>query len=175
VDTVKANFPQGAKLAILGTIQFAPALHALKDALASWLPDAWIPQAKPLSPGEVLGCTSPSLSAHGLEAYIFVADGRFHLESVMIANPGLQAYRYDPYGKRMTREYYDTVAMHAMRQEAIARAAGARRFGLVLGTLGRQGNPAILERLEAKLAAAGKQYFTLLLSELSPAKVRGVR
>lgn len=36
------------------------------------------PQARPLSSGEVLGCTSPSLT--GIDAYVFVADGRFHLE-----------------------------------------------------------------------------------------------
>ncbi len=35
-------------------------------------------QAKPLSSGEVLGCTSPTLPA--VDAMIFVADGRFHLE-----------------------------------------------------------------------------------------------
>lgn len=34
----------------------------------------------------------------------------------MVANPGLQAYRYDPYGKRMTKEYYDTDTMMATRR-----------------------------------------------------------
>ena len=48
---------------------------------------------------QVLGCTSPDLSSLSLDAYIFVADGRFHLESVMIHNPTLPAYRYDPYSK----------------------------------------------------------------------------
>ncbi|CBI31120.3 unnamed protein product, partial [Vitis vinifera] len=28
---------------------------------------------------------------------VFVADGRFHLEAFMIANPAIKAYRYDPY------------------------------------------------------------------------------
>lgn len=80
VQTIKAAFPRGTRLAILGTIQFAPALHALKAELSEWLPDVVIPQAKPLSPGEVLGCTSPNLTSLGVEAYVFVADGRFHLE-----------------------------------------------------------------------------------------------
>jgi 2-(3-amino-3-carboxypropyl)histidine synthase len=177
VDTIADNFPPTARLAVLGTIQFAPTLHALKAALAERLPSmhVQIPQAKPLSPGEVLGCTSPRLDPQPgqapLDAFVFVADGRFHLESVMIHNPDLAAYRYDPYSKLMTREGYDTPAMHALRRAAIERAGSAQRFGIILGTLGRQGNPAIVDRLERKLAAAGKESFVLLLSEITPARL----
>ena len=187
VATVKANFPRSARLALLGTIQFAPALYELKLALdaaaaaevaaggaAGAVSDGLVlvPQAKPLSPGEVLGCTSPRLGAElRLDGFVFVADGRFHLESVMIHNPGLPAFRYDPYAKAMTRERYDTPAMLAARRAAVARAARASSFGLILGTLGRQGSTALLERLEAKLEATGRSHFTLLLSEISPAKL----
>ncbi|KAJ6657268.1 hypothetical protein lerEdw1_002635 [Lerista edwardsae] len=51
------------------------------------------PQCKPLSPGEILGCTSPRL-AQDTDAVVYLGDGRFHLESIMIANPGIPAYRY---------------------------------------------------------------------------------
>ena len=48
-------------------------------------------QAKPLSPGEILGCTSPHMKdSHNL---VYLGDGRFHLESAMIANPHLNSYR----------------------------------------------------------------------------------
>ena len=53
--------------------------------------------------------------------------------------------RYDPYSKQFTREYYDTELMHTNRQRAIQTASAARRFGLILGTLGRQGSPKVLE------------------------------
>ena len=49
-------------------------------------------QVKPLSGGEVLGCTAPVV-AGSVDAIVFVADGRFHLESIMIANPHVPAYR----------------------------------------------------------------------------------
>ena len=42
--------------------------------------------------GEVLGCTAPSLDKD-TDALVFVADGRFHLEAIMIANPSIPAYR----------------------------------------------------------------------------------
>jgi diphthamide biosynthesis enzyme Dph1/Dph2-like protein len=44
------------------------------------------------SAGEVLGCTAPVV-AEGADAIVFVADGRFHLEAIMIANPTIPAYR----------------------------------------------------------------------------------
>ena len=51
-----------------------------------------LPQARPLSPGEVLGCTAPRIQGD-CDAIVFVADGRFHLEALMIANPTVSAYR----------------------------------------------------------------------------------
>lgn len=53
--------------------------------------------------------------------------------------------RYDPYSKVFSREYYDHEAMRALRLQAIAEARLARRWGLILGTLGRQGSPKVLE------------------------------
>ncbi|GMF45311.1 unnamed protein product [Phytophthora fragariaefolia] len=128
-----------------------------------------VPQIKPLSPGEVLGCTSPIIE--GVDALVFIADGRFHLESAMIMNPSLKAYRYDPYPKMLTIEKYDLPQMMEIRRAAIDQAKDAKKFGIVLGTLGRQGNPLILDHVKQLLEQSGKEYFVLLLSELFPDKV----
>ena len=53
--------------------------------------------------------------------------------------------RYDPYSKVFSREYYEIERMHELRQVAIATARKAKKFGLILGTLGRQGSPVVLE------------------------------
>lgn len=53
--------------------------------------------------------------------------------------------RYDPYSKVLSREHYDHQRMQTNRQEAIATARSAKSWGLILGTLGRQGSPKILE------------------------------
>lgn len=57
-------------------------------------------------------------------------------------------------------------------RQVVDEAKSAKRFGLILGTLGRQGNPAVLDRLQAKLKARGCSYFVLLLSEIFPAKLQ---
>ncbi|GAB4813198.1 hypothetical protein N2152v2_000244 [Parachlorella kessleri] len=170
VATVRHNFAAGTRLLLAGTIQFASSLQAAKRELAAEYPSILIPQARPLSPGEVLGCTAPVVEGEW-DALVFLSDGRFHLEAIMMANPRLVAYRYDPYGRVLTREEYDHEGMRAARRSAIEKARGAQRWGLVLGTLGRQGNPRILHSLHTLLAASGRSFVTVLLSEVSPAKL----
>ena len=89
--------------------------------------------------GEILGCTSPRLPKD-TDAIIYLGDGRFHIESIMIANPGIKAFKYDPYSKKFTSETYDFQRMCSIRTESINTAKLAKCFGLILGTLGRQGS-----------------------------------
>jgi 2-(3-amino-3-carboxypropyl)histidine synthase len=169
---IQQTFTPDSSVAIMGTIQFAGAVHEARSRLSSHLSQAIVPQAKPLSPGEVLGCTSPMIE--GMAALVFVADGRFHLESAMIQNPHMQHLRYDPYSKVLTTEQYDAAKMHQLRRRAIDSAQTATTFGVILGTLGRQGNPHILDHLLEMLTKHNIQYFVLLLSEITPAKLEAM-
>lgn len=171
VETVKANLNKVEKIALAGTIQFTAAVHAAKDALVGHFAGVVVPQAKPLSGGEVLGCTAPSLPVDEADAVVFLADGRFHLEAFMIANPTVRAFRYDPYLKSLTLEEYDHKGMKGARRKAIERAREGKQWGVVLGTLGRQGNPKVLSHMEERLAFRGIDYTVFLISELSPAKI----
>jgi len=200
---------------LLGTIQFRHALMEARRLLRSepYEYDMSIPQAKPLSPGEVLGCTSPVLastpptkskkgktkdggcnttattdmdlcaSGNQKAVVLFVADGRFHLESTMISNPHVSRfYRYDPYPKTLTEESYDHIKMKTIRYEAIEKARlkiqtkrqhndGSAVFGIILGTLGRQGNPALLTKLQIQLRSHKLRSFVILASEITPSKL----
>ena len=164
-----------------------------------------------------------------MEAIVFVADGRFHLEAIMIANPAIPAYRwvfpvkhhdchclllalwaaalltvhsvppyqeaqpilypaedqrigergsgvidpgchcrYDPYGRVLTREEYDQEGMRSVRKKSVQQARRAQQWGLVLGTLGRQGNPRILTHLQHLLASRGLPFTTVRSCCLPP-------
>lgn len=96
-------FGPHTRLALCGTIQFAGCLPAVRDALAPHFLSVLVPQCKPLSAGETLGCTSPNLAGVA-DVVAFVADGRFHPESVMIANPNVPLYRWEGGGE--AREVY---------------------------------------------------------------------
>ncbi|CAG8806439.1 36956_t:CDS:2, partial [Racocetra persica] len=176
LNTIIKNFEPKKKLAIVGTIQFVTAIQAVKKHLESDY-SLFVPQSKPLSPGEILGCTSPKLGEQ--DALIYLGDGRFHLESIMIANPDVPSFRYDPYSKKFTRERYDHADMYALRKHAIDLAKKAKKFGLILGTLGRQGSPKVMEAakfifeqyLEEKIRSRGLDYICILLSEIFPNKL----
>ncbi|CAH3162012.1 unnamed protein product [Pocillopora meandrina] len=54
------NFEAGKSLALLSTIQFVTTLQAVYQDLCKDY-QVEIPQCKPLSPGEILGCTAPRI------------------------------------------------------------------------------------------------------------------
>jgi 2-(3-amino-3-carboxypropyl)histidine synthase len=194
---------------LLGTIQFRHALMEARRLLRDderYMYNVSIPQAKPLSPGEVLGCTSPVLTKtiptttstaennkqqqeqEQEQIVLFIADGRFHLESTMISNPHINKfYRYDPYPKKLTEESYNNKQMKSIRYNAILKAKKAIStstktsnettnssccvFGIILGTLGRQGNPALLTKIQTQLSQKGIRSFVMLASEITPIKL----
>jgi len=89
----------------------------------------------------------------------------------MIANPKLKAYRYDPYDQQFTAEYYDHDLMKLNRKGQIEKARSAQTFGIILSTLGRQGNPKIMENVKRMLQKQNKDYICILLSEIFPDKL----
>lgn len=262
VSTIEHNLPAPTPIVLAGTIQFSSAVQQASRLLREHQRRVTVPQAKPLSAGEVLGCTAPSLeparlrnTGHGSdgrqpgapqsnrakelreaslgplacangksaavdrggphtlgegagagggvggearpgagagsraeagsgaatgsetgaeengEVLVFVADGRFHLEAMMIANPDLVTYRYDPFTRNLLREEYDHRGMRRARRSAVQKAERAQQWGVVLGTLGRQGNTATLDYVCQLLRSHGRHATVFLVSELSPAKV----
>ena len=170
--TLERNFQPGKTIALVGTIQFNATLHTIKPALERAGFNVLIPQIAPLSKGEILGCTSPRLSSdYGVDLILYLGDGRFHLESAMIHNPSIPAYRYDPYSRKLTHEKYDHYEMHDLRRHAISSARKAKQWGLILGSLGRQGNPHTMTLIESYLNSQEIPFINLLLSEIFPGKL----
>lgn len=169
--TLERNFQPGKTIAMVGTIQFNATLHTVKPVLERAGFKILIPQITPLSKGEILGCTSPRLSTDQADLILYLGDGRFHLESAMIHNPSLPAYRYDPYSRKLTHETYDHEEMHDLRRQAIKSAKNAKKWGLILGSLGRQGNPHTMTMIENVLNERGIPFINLLLSEIFPGKL----
>ncbi|OMH81428.1 Diphthamide biosynthesis protein 1 [Zancudomyces culisetae] len=175
VETIRVNFPKEdkVKLGFVGVVQFISTLHLAKEKLKDEY-EIIIPQVKPLSPGEILGCTSPRLKKGDVDHVVFLGDGRFHLESILIHNPEIKhVYGYDPYKKKMTIEGYDHEEMHKMRLQAIEQCKqNVKTVGLILGTLGRQGSNKVMEELINKAKARGINYVVVLTSEITVQKLK---
>jgi len=117
----------------------------------------------------------------------------------MIANPTIPAFRYDPYSKKLTRERYDHNEMLRIRDHAVQSARESitsldlslnpveldltvkpstpvkqpQSWGVILGTLGRQGSLKQLQAITHQLSVSRVSipYVPILLSEVSPAKL----
>lgn len=159
----------------MGIIQFNASLLLTKAMLEKQrgFTNIRLPQCKPRSKGEVLGCTSPDLADETSpgDVVIFLGDGRFHIESTMIRNSHLTFYQYNPYTQKFTEEVYKVKQMMDIRKAEVEKAKEARMFGIILGTLGRQGNTTILEELEKLMIKNNREYFVIFLSEISPDKL----
>ncbi|KAG5473555.1 hypothetical protein LSCM4_03624 [Leishmania orientalis] len=173
IDTVKALVPADARVACIGTVQFISSMRAGLRVLQAehFIHPVVIPQNRPLSTGEVLGCTSPKVNPAEVDLVLYVGDGRFHVESFLIAHPDLSALQYDPYKKTLSRETYATAEMRTLRREAVEKAKEAQSFAIVMGTLGRQGHPRVVDRIIALAQRQGKRVTLLLMSEIFPHKM----
>ena len=170
--TIDRNFKPGSTIAMVGTIQFNATLHGAGSQLRAAGYNILIPQITPLSKGEILGCTSPHITKEqNVDLILYLGDGRFHLESAMIHNPSLPAYRYDPYSRRLTHELYNHNQLLQDRSTALQQARKAKKWGLILGSLGRQGNPHTMTLIENHLRDQGIPWVNLLLSEIFPGKL----
>ena len=56
-------------------------------------------------------------------------------------------FRYDPYSKVLSREYYEQPLMKQTRKAAIDRASEAKVWGLIFSTLGHQGSHKVRENI----------------------------
>lgn len=172
LNSMERNFASGKTIAVVGTIQFNATIHGVRASLERAGFKVVVPQIAPLSKGEILGCTSPRLQNDDtVDLILYLGDGRFHLESIMIHNPTIPAYRYDPYSRKLTRETYGHDEMQSIRRLAIQTAKKACKWGLILGALGRQGNPHTMALIERRLRERGVPFVNLLLSEIFPGKL----
>jgi len=82
-----------------------------------------------------------------LKEDVFFENRRLKIQGVTQKDGPFLINRYDPYSKVFSQENYDHEQMLRNRKGAIDTASEAETFGLILGTLGRQGSPKVLEVL----------------------------
>lgn len=168
IQTIENNFKKEESLCLVSTIQFSSLLDDVKKDLIKKGFSVQIPQTKPLSKGEILGCTSPKVK--DADVSIYFGDGRFHVESFIIANPKMKVFCYDPYTKKLTKETYDHKRMFSIRQKDIEETKKARVVGIVLSTLGRQGSLLVLKNILNTIGNKAK-VIVVLMSQIRPEKL----
>ena len=177
IKTIELNFPkeQNDFLYLLSSLQYNSTLFVLKRKLIENGYDKNninIPQIKPRVIGEIIGCTSPILEKKKENCYIiFICDGRFHMESLMIQNPNFKYFQYNPFTKYLTIEEYDIELMKKIRFEQIEKLKESKLIGVIFGTLGRQGSKGILNRINKLLNENNKDFINICLNEITEEKI----
>ncbi|ORD99955.1 DPH1 [Hepatospora eriocheir] len=167
-ELIVSNFSD-KNIALLGTIQFNSAVNRLCHKFkTSQNNNVNIPRVRPLSNGEVLGCTSPVIKE---DIVVYIGDGRFHLESAMIRNPQKEFYKYSPYDRKLTKEFYDFDKMINLRNEASTVLKKLKyeniTFGVILSNLGKQANQYLFERVVKKLKSFNIKVYKIVCGEIN--------
>ena len=151
---------------LFSTIQFASLLKNIKSNLNSSKKLINIFSNKPLSPGEVLGCTC--FKTDNVSNIIFIGEGRFHLESTIISNPFSRFFQFNPFSQHFTVTDFNTINIYSQRQKEILNSFfGKINIGFIIGTLGRQGNYSIIKKMRELIKKKNFESILISTTEIS--------
>jgi 2-(3-amino-3-carboxypropyl)histidine synthase len=146
---------------MFSTIQYASILKNIKSSLNLSKIPVHITSNAPLSPGEVLGCTC--LEINNVSNIVFIGEGRFHLEATIISNSFCRFFQFNPFSQYFTLVDFNTAFTCKQRQKEILKSFfGQMNIGVIIGTLGRQGNNSIIKKLQELIYK--KKFDSILLS-----------
>jgi len=134
------------RLMITSTVQFSSELKIIKVYISMLFNILEIPQTKPLSPGEVLGCTS--FLTEDQSGVVYIGDGKFHIESVLFFNPNIKIIQFNPFNKLLTLLGFKFTEIIIERESFIEKAIFfPKSCNFIFGALGRQGSVKILKTI----------------------------
>ena len=110
-------FLQKNKILFSSTIQFVSTLKHIKKNTCAYF-KFFIPKNnRPLSPGEVLGCTG--YEKKNFHTFLYLGDGRFHLESIIISNFNGRFLQFNPYCKTLSIVGFKTLHLLYEREKSL--------------------------------------------------------
>jgi len=152
---------------LLATIQFITCLKKVQKDLSESLKKIIVPQSKPLSPGEILGCTSPHFKYP--KNIVYFGDGRFHIESAMISSFNSRFFNYNPFSHSLFMSDFTYKEYKKERGFILFKSLfHTKNLGLLIGNLGRQGSVKIYRKIKEILANRKILVFPLSLKEIYP-------
>mmetsp|Transcript_290 Transcript_290/g.784 ORF Transcript_290/g.784 Transcript_290/m.784 type:complete len:393 (-) Transcript_290:889-2067(-) len=151
---------------LTSTIQFTSSLRKINLDLSRILGKIIIPQNKPLSPGELLGCTGFFLK--NCKNIIYIGDGKFHLESAIMTNPISRFFQYNPFSHSLFIVEFSFLDFLRKREFFLNNSFFKKKnSGIIISSLGRQGNTKILRRFKELLKLKKISAFIISMSEIS--------
>ncbi|KAJ1465323.1 putative diphthamide synthesis protein-domain-containing protein [Baffinella frigidus] len=160
-------------ISIFSTVQFISSLKNIKKDLLSFFEILIFKKNKPLSPGEILGCTS--FKQKNFHNTLYIGDGRFHLESIVISNFNGRFLQFNPYSKALSLVGYKYFQIFNEREKNINYSVkNIKNFGFIIGSLGRQGGDKICKRLSELGKRTKLNFITATLGEINSDKIETI-
>lgn len=157
--------PEKDRISLTSTIQFSSELKFVKILLSRIFMILNIPQTKPLSPGEILGCTS--FKTENNSGTLYIGDGKFHIESVLLFNPNIKIVQFNPFKRSLVLLGFKFTETLSERVNFIENSLYLpRQVNLIFGVLGRQGNVKILRTIESLVSQKGFKKNVYMATEI---------
>jgi 2-(3-amino-3-carboxypropyl)histidine synthase len=154
------------KIALFTTAPFIDHLDAIKKQLEKNQIHVELLQPRHTAQaGQLLGCSTKPLATTA-EAFLFVGDGEFHPQALLIGNDK-PVYRYDP-----TRKHWELYAstwvetIKKRRKGALVAFHSAKKIGILSTTKSGQQRLGAAKLLEKKFP--DKQFYILLADTIEP-------
>jgi len=146
---------------LLSTIQFIDCL----DDIKSWLESKG---KKVVIGGQTLGCKAPEIDA---DCILFIGSGNFH--PLAVQDKSLFIVDYE---KQEIRDL-NLLRQKFIRQKEVAKklSEDANTFGILVSTKLGQMNIAKAENIKKRLESKGKKAHILVMDEITPEKIEGIK
>ncbi len=159
------------RVGLVTTVQHVHVLDRVAEMLRSrgFEVHVGLPGGRVRHPGQVLGCSFRCAKsiAERVDCFAYIGSGDFHPLGVALAT-GRRVLAFDV----LTGEVRDMAEKRERflrrRWAAVARARGARSFGIIIGEKPGQRRVGLALRLESMLESRGYEAYLLHLSEVVP-------
>nr|UXY86848.1 diphthamide biosynthesis protein 1 [Cryptomonas paramecium] len=151
---------------LFSTVQYISILQNLKKELDSKLKLVFVYTNKPLSPGEILGCTC--VKTNNFSNTMYIGEGRFHLETIVFSNFFSHFFQFNPFFHQLLKIDYNIVETLKERKVQILKSFQKKtNLAVLIGVLGKQNNNLFLKKIKKLISEKSTKVLHVVMCEIS--------
>ncbi|MFQ5648204.1 MAG: diphthamide biosynthesis enzyme Dph2 [Candidatus Aenigmatarchaeota archaeon] len=165
------------RLGLSTTVQYLSGLEKAKAFLESQGKEVLLASSpKTKCPGQILGCdfSGPKSIESQVDAFLFIGSGYFHPLGISMAVEKPVLFLNIENGQLLNMKS-EKEMLQRVRFAQVEKAKEAETFGILLSTKPGQFHLKQAEQAKKRLEALGKQAWTLLMNEITPEKLLGLK
>lgn len=164
-------------IGLVTTLQYLPSLARASSFLRKQGKKVLLGSpAKARHPGQILGCDYSAARSveSGADAFLFLGTGSFHPLGLALETEKPVLF-LDFESTELIDLAQEKRNLQRLRFAHIAKASGARNFGILVSTKPGQAHPRIAEQAKERLESLGRQAWILVADQITPEKLLGLK